>query len=142
MPRYFFHVIDGREILDHEGTELSGLREARAEAIRTAGAQAPLLSRRSRHRRRPYVSYRRLVASQASAAESPALPPGAERTMTTFTLPDPPIDVESLIREARAARERQADEQVAGHIRAVLSCLKFHSSSGGQANGACFLSTL
>jgi hypothetical protein len=130
MPRYFFHVIDGREILDYEGTELSDLREARAEAIRTAGAQAPLLSRRSRHRRRPYVSYR------------PALPPGAERTMTTFTLPDPPSDVESLIREACAARERHADEQVAGHIRAVLSCLKSHPSSGGQANGACFLSTL
>jgi hypothetical protein len=28
----------GHEIIDHEGTELSGLREARAEAIRTAGA--------------------------------------------------------------------------------------------------------
>jgi hypothetical protein len=38
LPRYFFHVIDGREILDHEGTELLGLKEARAEAIRTAGA--------------------------------------------------------------------------------------------------------
>ncbi len=38
MPRYFFHVIDGRDIIDHEGTELSGLREARTEAIRLAGA--------------------------------------------------------------------------------------------------------
>ena len=37
MPRYFFHVIDGRDIIDRDGTELSGLREARAEAIRTAG---------------------------------------------------------------------------------------------------------
>ena len=34
MPRYFFHVIDGREIIDNEGTELPGLKEARAEAIR------------------------------------------------------------------------------------------------------------
>jgi hypothetical protein len=38
MPRYFFHVMDGRNIIDHDGTELSGLREARAEAIRMAGA--------------------------------------------------------------------------------------------------------
>jgi hypothetical protein len=38
MPRYFFHVVDGRDIIDREGTELPGLREARAEAIRTAGA--------------------------------------------------------------------------------------------------------
>ena len=55
--------------------------------------------------------------------------------MTTFTAPDPlpdlPIEVEKLIREAREARERQADEQVAAHVRAVLSRLKSHSSSGG-----------
>jgi hypothetical protein len=38
MPRYFFHVIDGRDIIDHVGTVLPSLREARAEAIRTAGA--------------------------------------------------------------------------------------------------------
>jgi hypothetical protein len=38
MPRYFFHVIDGRSIIDNEGTELSGLKEARIEAIRLAGA--------------------------------------------------------------------------------------------------------
>ncbi len=47
------------------------------------------------------------------------------------TLPDPPIDVETLIREAREARARQADEQVAAHIRTVLSRLKTHSSSRG-----------
>ena len=38
MPRYFFHVIDGRDIIDHEGTEFPNLRTARAEAIRLAGA--------------------------------------------------------------------------------------------------------
>ena len=38
MPRYYFHVIDGREIIDNEGTELSGLREARVEAIHLAGS--------------------------------------------------------------------------------------------------------
>jgi hypothetical protein len=38
MPRYFFHVIDGREIIDNEGSELAGLKEARVEAIRLAGA--------------------------------------------------------------------------------------------------------
>ena len=38
MPRYFFHVIDGREIIDNEGSELAGLREARVEAIHLAGS--------------------------------------------------------------------------------------------------------
>ena len=38
MPRYFFHVIDGREIIDSVGTVLPSLGQARAEAIRTAGA--------------------------------------------------------------------------------------------------------
>ena len=38
MPRYFFHVIDGRDLIDHEGTEFPNLRTARAEAIRLAGA--------------------------------------------------------------------------------------------------------
>jgi hypothetical protein len=38
MPRYFFQVIDGREIIDKVGTMLPGLSEARAQAIRTAGA--------------------------------------------------------------------------------------------------------
>lgn len=38
MPRYFFNVIDGRDIIDNTGTVLPSLREARAEAIRTAGA--------------------------------------------------------------------------------------------------------
>jgi hypothetical protein len=38
MPRYFFHVIDGRDIIDHVGTVFSSVEEARAEAIRTAGA--------------------------------------------------------------------------------------------------------
>ena len=37
MPRYFFHVIDGKEFLDEEGTELAGLDEARAEAIVVSG---------------------------------------------------------------------------------------------------------
>ena len=38
MPRYYFHVIDGREIIDNEGTELSALKEARVEAIHLAGS--------------------------------------------------------------------------------------------------------
>jgi hypothetical protein len=37
MPRYFFHVIDGRASMDAEGTELPGLEEARTQAIVTAG---------------------------------------------------------------------------------------------------------
>src|SRR4051794_1344210 len=38
MPRYFFRVIDGRDIIDSEGTELPSLRAARTEAIQLAGA--------------------------------------------------------------------------------------------------------
>ena len=38
MPRYYFHVIDGRDIIDSEGTELADLREARIEAIQLAGS--------------------------------------------------------------------------------------------------------
>ena len=39
MPRYFFHVQDGRDIPDKEGTILSGIDEARAKAV-TASAEA------------------------------------------------------------------------------------------------------
>ena len=38
MPRYFFHVMDGRNIIDDEGAEFPNLRDARTEAIRLAGA--------------------------------------------------------------------------------------------------------
>ena len=37
VPRYFFHIMDGRASIDHEGTELAGIEEARSQAIRTAG---------------------------------------------------------------------------------------------------------
>jgi hypothetical protein len=37
MQRFFFHVQDGSETLDDVGTELPGLAEARAEAVRTSG---------------------------------------------------------------------------------------------------------
>src|SRR5215207_9148443 len=38
MPRYFFHVIDGIETIDSEGTVLANVEEARAEAIVLSGA--------------------------------------------------------------------------------------------------------
>lgn len=37
MPRYFFHVVDGQEYRDTEGTELAGVEEARMEAIVVSG---------------------------------------------------------------------------------------------------------
>jgi hypothetical protein len=37
MPRYFFQIIDGEEIIDDEGTMLPGVDEARAEAIVLSG---------------------------------------------------------------------------------------------------------
>ena len=37
MPRYHFHVRDGRDILDEDGIELSGPDEARTQAIIAAG---------------------------------------------------------------------------------------------------------
>jgi hypothetical protein len=50
--------------------------------------------------------------------------------MTDLTPPDFPINPETLIGEARTARERQADERVAAHIRGVLSRLKSHKPKG------------
>ena len=37
MPRYFFHVINGTEMIDDEGTELADLSAARSEAIVVSG---------------------------------------------------------------------------------------------------------
>ena len=37
MPRYFFNIQDGKDILDTEGTELAGVAEARDQAIAAAG---------------------------------------------------------------------------------------------------------
>jgi hypothetical protein len=37
MPRYFFHVIDGHEMRDTEGTVFAGEADARAEAIVLSG---------------------------------------------------------------------------------------------------------
>ncbi len=38
MPRFFFHVIDGRTLVDNSGVELPDVAAARNEAIRSAGA--------------------------------------------------------------------------------------------------------
>jgi hypothetical protein len=38
MPRYFFHVVDGKFLVDDEGTECAGLSEVREQALATAGA--------------------------------------------------------------------------------------------------------
>ena len=38
MPRYFFHVHDGADYPDLQGTTLEGLTEARREAVRFAAA--------------------------------------------------------------------------------------------------------
>ena len=38
MPRYHFHVADGRDYPDLQGTELADLAAARREALRFAGA--------------------------------------------------------------------------------------------------------
>lgn len=35
--RYFFHVSNGHDTRDLEGTELSGIHEAKLEALRAAG---------------------------------------------------------------------------------------------------------
>ena len=37
MPRYYFHVEDGRSTLDDTGLELSDIAAARNEALRTTG---------------------------------------------------------------------------------------------------------
>ena len=37
MPRYFFNVVDGKFLVDSQGTVLEGMPEAREMAITTAG---------------------------------------------------------------------------------------------------------
>jgi hypothetical protein len=37
MPRYFFHIKDGKDITDTEGTELGDIAQARNQAIVAAG---------------------------------------------------------------------------------------------------------
>lgn len=37
MPRYFFHVADGKALIDEEGTELPDIYTAQGEAIRMSG---------------------------------------------------------------------------------------------------------
>jgi hypothetical protein len=37
VPRYFFHVIDGKDMPDTEGAELAGISEARDQAVTAAG---------------------------------------------------------------------------------------------------------
>ena len=37
MPRYFFHIDDGKSPRDIEGVELANLAEAKCEAVKTAG---------------------------------------------------------------------------------------------------------
>ena len=38
MPRFFFHVCDGEDYVDLQGTELPDLTAARQEAVRFAGS--------------------------------------------------------------------------------------------------------
>ncbi|WP_312950752.1 DUF6894 family protein [Agrobacterium sp.] len=37
MPRYFFHIMNGKAILDEEGFELADMDKVRTEAIRATG---------------------------------------------------------------------------------------------------------
>ena len=37
MPRYFFNIHDGKNVIDHEGTELRDLDEAKSDAVQLAG---------------------------------------------------------------------------------------------------------
>jgi hypothetical protein len=37
MPRYFFNIHDGEDIIDHDGTELLDLARAHSEAVVLAG---------------------------------------------------------------------------------------------------------
>jgi hypothetical protein len=37
MARYFFHIVDGRFLVDAEGTDLPDMAAVRAEAISAAG---------------------------------------------------------------------------------------------------------
>ena len=47
MPRYFFNVVDGREIRDELGTELPSLDAAREEALQASVELLRALKRKS-----------------------------------------------------------------------------------------------
>lgn len=38
MPRYFFHVMDGRANIDADGTVMDGIADVRRKAVRLAGS--------------------------------------------------------------------------------------------------------
>jgi len=37
LPRYFFNIHDGKDLVDHEGTELRDEAEAKSDAVSLAG---------------------------------------------------------------------------------------------------------
>jgi hypothetical protein len=37
MPRYYFHILNGRELYDEVGVELADLNAAKAQAVKFAG---------------------------------------------------------------------------------------------------------
>ena len=38
MPRFFFHIVDGRIVQDEEGQEFANLEDAKADAVASARA--------------------------------------------------------------------------------------------------------
>ena len=52
MPRYFFNIHDGNDLIDRDGTELRDEAQARAEAVHLAGRCIAELETPSEIRRR------------------------------------------------------------------------------------------
>jgi hypothetical protein len=74
---------------------------------------------------RSAVSGRRTGMSGSEAMLTPARAPGWRRAWMVGRTPvNIPVDAQLLIKEARAARERQAAERVGAHIRTVLCRFK------------------
>jgi hypothetical protein len=93
MPRFYFHIFDGRDHRDDEGTELSDFQDARVEAIRYASE----ILRDDAHR----IAFREdwhmdvtdevgliLLRLDFSAQVSSAILPRSEATRTSVIPPD------------------------------------------------------
>jgi hypothetical protein len=93
MPRFYFHIFDGRDQRDDHGTELSDFQEARVEAIRYASE----ILKDDAHRIALGEDWHMNVTDEAglilfrldfSAQVSSAILPRSEATRNSVTPPD------------------------------------------------------
>jgi hypothetical protein len=93
MPRFHFHIFDGRDQRDDDGTELSDFQEARVEAVRYAGEILKddadrIVLREDWHMDVTDETGLILLRLDFSARVSSAILPSSEATRRSVTPPD------------------------------------------------------